>query len=225
MSVIQLGPFLLNFKLLIFILSAFTGYLALKYRLLKLEVEEHIGEKFSHALFIGFFTWKLSPILFDPASVFRYPMSLLYFDGGDRGVGLALFVSLVYLWIRARKDGTSITTNLDLIGAGWIASSSIYHLLFMAADNTNILFYTLHVLINVVLAYCLYADKETARNPVMNNRCWIWYSLGMIGIFFVQKGRTFWIAGFTKEQVIFFIVFIIALGLENVLDKKKKEVS
>ncbi len=80
MNVIRLGPLLLNFDLLMLILSAVAAYLAIQTRLSKLNMEKVAAEKFFRAMILGFFTWKLSLIIFDPVSVIQYPMSLIYFD-------------------------------------------------------------------------------------------------------------------------------------------------
>ncbi|GGD83747.1 hypothetical protein [Paenibacillus nasutitermitis] len=225
MNVIQLGPLLLNFELLIFILSAFTGYLALKYRLSKASVEGNTSDKFFHAFILGFFTWKLSLIIFDPVSVIQYPMSLLYFNGGDRGIAIAISISILFLGIRTRKDGTSIMVNLDVMGVGWLAGSSIYHLLLLTIESAHPMIHILYALLNMTFALLLHSKKEAVGNPIVLNQCLIWYSLGLIGIFFAQQERTFFVLGFTKEQMILFIVFIITLGIDLVLSKQKvKEV-
>lgn len=157
MNVIQLGPLMLNFELLTFILSAFTGYLALKYRLSKLAVESTISDKFVSAFILGFLTWKFSLIIFDPISVVQYPLSLLYYSGGQQGLWLAIAISIIYLWIRTRKDGTSIRMNVDVLVTGWIAGSSMYHLLLLIVDSENLLIHILFVAINVVLAVFFYS--------------------------------------------------------------------
>ncbi|WP_438350822.1 hypothetical protein ACP8HI_09345 [Paenibacillus sp. FA6] len=223
MNVIQLGPLILNFEMLIFILSAFTGYLALKYRLGKAAVEGNISDKFGNALILGFVTWKCSIIIFDPVSVIQYPMSLVYFNGGDKGLWLAVIISLLYLWIRTRKDGTSIMMNLDVLCAGWIVGSSMYHLLLLIVDRESLLFHILYVVVNVVLGLFFYSKKESVGSPVVINRLVIWYSLGMIAITFFEKGRTLFVYGFTKEQLIFMILFILFLFMDSALDKGKRK--
>lgn len=223
LNVIQLGPFLLNFQLIIFIMSALTGYLALKYRLTKANVEGNISEKFVTALFIGFFTWKFSLIIFDPVSVIQYPVSLLYFNGGAKGLWLAIAISMIYLWKSSRKEGTSVLMNLDVMSTGWIASSSTYHLLLLTLDSPNVLFHSLYISLMVGLLIILYKNKKALGNPIVLNQLVIWFSLGMIGIFFAEKERIYLLFSFSKEQILFFVIFIIAIFVGNALEKKKVE--
>lgn len=156
MNVIQLGPLMLNFELLTFIFSAVMGYLALRYRLNKMTVAEDVSVKFLNALILGFFTWKFSLIIFDPLSVIQHPMSLLYFSGGEKGLWLAIAFSIIYIWIRTRKDGTTIVMNLDGLGLGWLVGSSVYYLLQFIVDSNNLLFLTLLLFINIVLTLLFY---------------------------------------------------------------------
>ena len=221
LNTIQLGPMVMNFDLLIFLLSSFIGYLALKYRLRMANVEAKISDKFINALILGFFTWKFSPIIFDPVSVIQYPLSILYFNGGDRGIGLAIAVSAIFLWVRTKKDGTSVMMNLDVLGTGWIAGSAVYHLLLLTVDRMNLVFHTLHIFLIVVLFIWLYKKKRSVGNALILFRIMLWYSLGIIGISFLEKERTYFLFGFSKEQILFFAVFFIALFVGSAFEKKK----
>ncbi|MEC0091066.1 hypothetical protein [Paenibacillus macquariensis] len=227
MNVIQLGPLVLNLELLIFILSAFTGYLALKYRLKKarVTVEGNISDKFVNALILGFVIWKCSLILFDPMSVIKYPMSLIYFSGGDRGLALAIVISVIYLWIRTRKDGTDIILNLDVLLVGWMASSSMCHLLLLVLHKENVLYHALYISLNIVLVLYFYTRKVEAGDSSVLSRIMIWYSLVMIGISFIEKDRTLFVFGSTKEQIFYVIMFILVLWIDNVMDKQKRKES
>lgn len=221
MNVIQLGPLMLNFQLLIFILSAFTGYLALKYRLNKANVEGSIGDKFVTALILGFFIWKFSLIIFDPVSVIQYPMSLIFFNGGEMGIWLAIVISIIFLWMRSRKEKSAICMNLDVLSTSLLAGSGTFHLLLITMDSTNILFHSLYGFLSVGLLIFIYTNKKAIGNPIVMNQLAIWFSLGMIGISFTDKERIYMFLSFSKEQTLFFIIFIIAIFVGNALEKKK----
>lgn len=221
LKLLQLGPFLINIEILIFILSAFAGYMAMKFRLSKADVKGDISGKFFVALILGFFVWKFSIVLFDPISTFQQPLSLLYFNGGNKGIGLAVVITTIFLGIRTRMDGTSIMMNLDILGTGWIVSSSVYHLLLIFTDSTNLLYNSLYISLNIGFAIFLYKKKEAVGNSVVINQFIVWISLGMIGILFTKDGRELFILGFTKEQILFFVVFIIFYIVDIVMNKEK----
>ncbi|MBP1992144.1 TlpA disulfide reductase family protein [Paenibacillus eucommiae] len=177
---INVGPLVLNFELVIFILSAFMGYWALRYRLKMAAVEAKTGDKFVSALILGFFTWKFSLIIFDPASIIAYPMSLLYFSGGERGLWLAVAVSVLFLWVRSRKDGTSIKMNLDVLGVGWLVGSSSYVLLLLAVDSTDMILRMIYASLNVVLLVYLFRKRGPLGNRAVINQLVLGCCLGLI---------------------------------------------
>ncbi len=178
-----------------------------------------------NALILGFVIWKCSLIIFDPMSVIQNPMSLIYFSGGEKGLLLGIFSSILYLWIRTRKDGTSIIINLDIAGAGWIASNSMYHLLLLTINKENVFYHSLYIVLNIAFALYFYTRKEAVRKSDLLSRFVIWYSVVMFGVSFAEKGRTFFVFGFTIEQMIYLIVFIIFLWSDNALDKQKRKES
>lgn len=143
MNVIKLGPLLLNVELLSFIFSALAGYLVVKYRLRQVHDKESSSDKYISAVVIGFVVWKLSLFLFDPASVIQYPMSLLYFSGGDKGLVLGIAAALVYIWWRSRQDSTSLHINIDVLIPGLLAGIGLYQLLQLTLTRTAILFHSL----------------------------------------------------------------------------------
>ncbi len=149
---------MLNFELLTFIISAITGYMALKYRMSKLAVSEEASVKFLNALVLGFLIWKLSLIIFDPKSVIQHPMSLLYFSGGEKGLWLAFAISTIYVWFGTKKDGTTFIMNLDGLGLGIIVSSSVYYLLLLIVDGVDLLFLTTLLFLNIVLTLFFYTS-------------------------------------------------------------------
>lgn len=220
MNTIQIGPFVLNFELLIFLFSAFVGYWALKYRLKMASAEEKTSDKFVNALILGFLTWKFSTIIFDPVSVIQNPMSLIYFSGGDRGLWLAIVVSVIFLGVQTQKDGTAVMVNLDVLGTGWIVGSSIYYLLRLAVDSTNFIVPILNALVTIALLLWIYKKKEKVGHTVVLNQIVLWYSLGRISLSFLKE-RTYFLLGFSTEQLVYLALAFIALFVGIALEKAK----
>ncbi|WP_256759402.1 peroxiredoxin [Cohnella sp. WQ 127256] len=97
---LQVGTFVLNIELLIYILAGMVGVLAVKYRLKLHPDRERIVSDTWNAVFLWVVVWKGSLFLFDPAGVIDHPMSLLFFSGGTRGIWLATVVVIGYLAFR-----------------------------------------------------------------------------------------------------------------------------
>lgn len=219
MNVIKIGPMLLDFELLKLLLSSMMGYMALKHRLRG--EEEHGSDKYLNVLVITILIWKFSPILFDPLSVFSHPLSLLYFDGGTRGAGIAAVLALIYLGIRIRKEKTSLILNLDAITVGLIFGIGSYHLLSMLMGGQAFTYHVLQVLLVVGVGLFLYFKTKLAVVQVsILIRSLLWYSLGGMAIPFVQSDRDLWLWNFTLVQVLMLILFVLALGIDMVFSKQ-----
>ncbi|WEK55498.1 MAG: hypothetical protein P0Y55_05435 [Candidatus Cohnella colombiensis] len=230
MDVIQLGPLILNLQLLLFILSAFAAYMAMNYRLSKVEVRADRSSKvrsnkYAVALILGVFIWKFSILLFDPIMTLKYPLSLLYFNGGDKGILLAVAISLGYIWVRSRVDGTTIMMNMDVLSTGWIAGSSLYHLMLIITQRTDVLFHALFICLSAILAFFLFDKKKAVGNAVLFNQIVIWYCLGSIAVSFVKEERVSVVLGFTREQLGFLILFLIFLLIDLYKVKEKRRLS
>ncbi|MHA0857228.1 hypothetical protein [Paenibacillus sp. CMAA1364] len=223
MNVIQLGPFILNFQILMLIIAAFTSYLAVKYRIGQLDVDRIIIDKYVNAFILTIIIWKMSIIIFDPISVIEQPISLLYFNGGDKGLWLGLLTACIYLYIRSRKDGTSLMMNLDVLSIAWITGSSMYHLLILIVDRTSILFHLLYVISNITIGLLYFVKKQSIGQSTDYTRYFMWYSLMMLGVYFVEQGRITIIYGFTMVQLLFLAIFIFCMIWDNILDRRKSK--
>ncbi len=128
MNPLQIGPVVMNENLLVFFVSALTGYMALRIRLIRTNVDYGVvKEKFLNAMFLSFFIWKFSVIAFDPVSVIEDPLSLIYFHGGEKGIWLAGTISAVYLWISLKKTGLPVGDIVELVTLVFLSGFGAYH--------------------------------------------------------------------------------------------------
>lgn len=128
-EVLQLGPLQLPLTWLAGVLwiwvggkTAQTGISALK----RQGFSGHVLE----ASFIYLVVWKWSPVLFDPLSYLRNPAALLFASGSDKGVGVALVVAGIYLFLIFRKKKGSLPLWLDAGAITGIIAFGGYSLLF-----------------------------------------------------------------------------------------------
>lgn len=128
----QLGTFVLNIELLIYLISGIVGVLAVRFRERgRPQKEMHISEAWN-AVFIWLIAWKLSLFLFDPKGVIKHPLSLVFFSGGLRGVLLASVAALAYLFLRNyRRAGGREAIKVTLTwGAGMAAAAFFGFIVF-----------------------------------------------------------------------------------------------
>jgi len=104
---IQVGTFVLNIELLVYLAAGALGAMAVHYRQRGRADREKQASEAWNAVFLWLIAWKGSLFLFDPESVIRHPLSLVFFSGGTRGVILASVVSLAYLVMKnIRRSGS-----------------------------------------------------------------------------------------------------------------------
>lgn len=222
MSVIQLGPFLLKTGILLFIISAMFGYGMVKFRLNRIEETEEIGYKYANALIIGVLVWKGTFILFDPIAVFHQPSSLLYFDGGDKGILLGVITAALYLGYLIQSKEKKWLLNVDLIGIGLLAACGAFHLLQSFIAETNTIYHLVLAIWSLGLLgwYEVSSRKTISLNRILNG--FMLFSIGHTAALFLSQERTFWVASFSLGQVIWLVLFVTAWLVSIQLQKRPK---
>ncbi|MBM7648782.1 hypothetical protein JOC78_001728 [Bacillus ectoiniformans] len=75
----------------------------------RLRYGKECADIYSNAVFLFIAVWKLSVVLFSFSLVLQAPMSLIYFNGGVKGVWLALLMNLLYSgWKWPREQMTAL---------------------------------------------------------------------------------------------------------------------
>lgn len=99
----------LNGELLLYLSFGAAGWLVLRYRFRHMPEKEKIMSSISNAFWLWIIVWKTSVFLFHPMEVIQYPLSLLYFDGGDRGIWIASLVVAIYIGRKGWKQSFSFS--------------------------------------------------------------------------------------------------------------------
>lgn len=126
MSNLQVGTFVLNIELLVYVIAGMVGVLAVRYRQRRHPDRERTVSDAWSFVFLWIAVWKGSLFLFDPASVIDHPLSLLFFSGGTKGMWLASVVAIGFMGLRNyRRLGTRQTAEVTAaLGAGMAAAVS-----------------------------------------------------------------------------------------------------
>jgi hypothetical protein len=129
-DIVQLGPLVLNRKLLILIVALICGWGAIRLR------RRAFGEAAASALelvlnagLIVLLFWKFGHALFAPALLWQRPQSLLLMSGAAREVGLGLLAAAAFAAYRARRQGLPLRLLLDLLAFGATAALAAHSLL------------------------------------------------------------------------------------------------
>lgn len=212
----KIGPFVVNLDLLIFLLSSFSGYILLKLRLrANASLYKNASETLVNALILSVFVWKLSPLVFDFRSTVQEPASLIYFNGGDRGIVLAALLSVLYILFRARKDQVRWSVYLEMLFIGYLGARFAYHALGYVFGGTLDTPELLQMLLaGGAAAWMLIGGQPPGERKRMEQTV-LWYSL--VGLFFtyLSHDRIPLVWGFSGEQVIYVLSAAAAIGMSR----------
>ncbi|WP_239615599.1 redoxin domain-containing protein [Cohnella mopanensis] len=152
---LQVGTFVLNIELLVYLIAGMSGVLAVHYRQRRHPDRERIVSDAWNSVFLWVAVWKGSLFLFDPASVIDHPLSLLFFSGGTKGIWLASIVVVLFVGLRHfRRLGTGQTAAVIATwGAGWATATSLAFVLL--SDSAGIATYLVLVFSGAVLTVLL----------------------------------------------------------------------
>ncbi len=220
MTSLNIGPFVINAGLLAYLLSAFGGYWVLKFRLKRAEeaMSGFLKDKIANALIISIFAWKFSSIVFDPVSVVRNPLSLIYFPPGDKGVWLAAGITAVYLWLSMRKRQLSLPIVADALASVFLGGSALFHLLQLALEQDRLVFHIAAAILSLALGVGLFVREKLGDAAVLL-KIVLWFSLGQIFVLFLDNRTAVWI--FSRQQMVFLVTALISLLWLNKLDKNQ----
>ncbi|GGG60854.1 TlpA family protein disulfide reductase [Paenibacillus radicis (ex Gao et al. 2016)] len=123
MYTVQLGTFVLNLEIVVYILCGLAGVAGLSLKAKKGQVEASFVSDAMNAVLLWIFVWKASLIIVDPVTVFEDPRSFLYFSGGIIGGWLATLVScgfLLYKGLRTNAGIKAVVVGISTMLYGWI---------------------------------------------------------------------------------------------------------
>lgn len=104
MGILQLGPFNIKYEWLLLLFAAIATYFVLKKMFTNKRFQKEFIDTTINVTILSFLIYKFSIILFRPELIFENPIALFYFNGGTKGLVLALIIGALYLFWKVRKN-------------------------------------------------------------------------------------------------------------------------
>lgn len=221
MDNIQVGSFVLNGQMILNFICWGAGWLALRYYLRDMAERSSILSYVTNAFLIWLFVWKGSYIIFHFIEFSQQPISLLYFDGGERGRWLASIVTAVYIGFKFSKQNLSLNRWINIATCFTFAAWLAYHVLFIVTGEVSWFHIGNAVMSSVLLAVLLLSPQGS--NSHKGSTYAIWFSIANVLLMFLDSDRMIWIVSFSKLQFIFLLVAAILIGWSWFDEKKKGE--
>ncbi|MBT2689625.1 hypothetical protein J7I93_15645 [Bacillus sp. ISL-47] len=121
MGAFLLGPLLIKYEWILIFLAGILTYFVVGQALKKdAEFKKDALNDMVNAIFIGFFTYKFSSVLFQTENIINNPIGLLYFSGGSKGMTLGIILALIYLAWRIKKSNYAVQRWLSGIVYGTV---------------------------------------------------------------------------------------------------------
>jgi len=208
---IRIGSLVLNGLLVSYLLFGAAGWLLLRYRLRGLPEREWILPCASNAFWLWLIVWKASYLLIHPVEAVRQPVSLLYFDGGERGKWLASLAAAAYLALKVRKRRMPYKTAFDHFAAFAFAGWSARETLLVLVGEEPAWFHAASTGFTAVLLVSLLFSSGRTDAPAGIAHA-VWFSLGHALLWFLVPDRPVWLLSFGKQQLLFLLAAAVLTG-------------
>lgn len=221
MHSIQIASFVLNGQLILYLSYGAAGWLMLQYRLRHMLERRLILSYATNAFWLWLLVWKGSFLIFHLVEFIQQPISLLYFDGGERGRWTASLVTAAYVWYRSLKQNLSMKMWIDIAAwflfAGWL----VYHMLLFAIGEEPTWFHAVNAgLTAVILISLLVSQKGCDTRKGLTHA--IWFSIGNVLLLFLVPDRPVWLVSFSKQQIVFLLAAACLIGWTWFEEKMQK---
>lgn len=131
------GPFIIQKSMLFVIAAVAAGFGIGRLRLKGTAMGTAFSTIGLNAVVIWIISWKLSLLLFEPRSVLKNPLSLLYYNGGIQGIWLAVLLSGLYVWYTVLKERMDIALYTDSMLVSIMGGYAVYGAVMFTAGEVN----------------------------------------------------------------------------------------
>jgi len=205
---IQIGSFVLNGQILLFIVFGLAGWAAMRGYLKKISAGDDYGTIAFNASVIWLLVWKASPLLLDPVLTIKHPTSLLYFDGGVPGQWIASMIAGLYVAYRVWKGNMSWKVTAEVATVFLLGGAAAYHAGLIWFKSNYWSFYAGNTVLALVTVLLFFISKKPISLTSIMQR-WQWFSIGLTVLGFLNPERTLLILSFSSEQAVSFALAMV----------------
>lgn len=222
MNNIQVGSLVLNGQLIFYFCFGTVGWLMLLYQNRNQRVKKEVVSALTNAFWLWLSIWKVSYLIFHPVEVIQRPFSLLYYDGGERGVWLATLAAVVYIWKATSKQKIKLMAwvygLIIYMLTGYVAS----RILLLLIGTELIWFHLTSIVLTIVTLILLQATGVSNITAARKFVYVVWFCIGHIVLWFFISERQLWFLSFNKQQVFYLIAAAGLTVIDRLTDNKQK---
>lgn len=197
-----IGPFLIQEKWALYVISIVISYITLRIVLKKKAIDSLMMDMLWNGFFTFLIVWKLSYALFHPISAFQNPISMLYFTGGDKGIILGVIAVPLYFFWKSKRNSFSFQRYMELGFLAALTAIGSYRVLVWIFYLTDFILLFDALLPFAVMIYLVKSERWIASL--------LWFSLGELSFSYFKHGSPV-ILGFSWKQLFYITVAMICL--------------
>ena len=220
MYTIQVGSFLLNGQLLLVVLFGMAGWAALRLYLRGRSDVEPIVTIASNAFLIWILVWKGSLLLWDPVTTWAHPISLLYYDGGEKGRWTAVLAAAGYAAWRTRRKQVATETAAVTASVYLLGGYACYHAALAVLDSTYWAFHAGMTALSLGMLLPFLIGKWPVTWNKLAER-WLWLMLGWSAVWFLHPSRNLIIFSFNMQQITGLVLATILYFVVRRLERRR----
>lgn len=219
MYTIKLGSFLLNGQILLLFAFALAGWAALRSYERTMKWGDHLGATSFQVFLTWLITWKGSLILWEPESVIRQPLSLIYFDGGVRGQWVAALSVAGYILYLIFKGRLSFQNAVEASTIYLFGGLTVYNLgLSWFKEEERFLLLAVSVSCFLMVLSFLFVKGKMVWSGILER--WLWFCISLVAIRFLNPDRRFILLSFDSIQLACVAAVVVLYVIVSLLKRR-----
>ncbi|WLR52565.1 hypothetical protein LC040_06635 [Bacillus tianshenii] len=195
-NAVEIGPFVVQYRYIVLIISAISAYIALKAVIKEKEAEKYMTDVFFNTAAFTLLIWKFSYILFHPVEAINAPVRILYFSGGTLGWIIGVVTGLLYLIYKGRKADFPLPQWILALSAIIMSFLAVYNGIIWGLNGFVDVIFLIKSLSSLAFLIALFMHIN------MVNYISIWYFVVQAAIVFAEERSTVFLS-FSVGQLLF----------------------
>lgn len=231
----QVGPLLVDSRILIYILSIMVGLFSMNYILKRTRYKSKalLDLMLSNVLIVVLI-WKFGAILFTPSLIWTKPFQILMLAGSWKELLLGIAAALIYTWYRLKRMEISFIFFLDILSYGVVSAVICKSLLkWEYGVSTNAPWgisltdpsYQYHpvnvymLLLSTALLIWLWRYSSTLGQGRIVQEFLMFYGIGLFVISYFKISEIY-LLYFSLEQLAYVGMIVLGRGIQYIIRRK-----
>lgn len=215
--ILQFGSIIVQGENLLLISGLLISYVLFYYGIRILKIERNIMDLIFNSFINGVLIWKFSYGVLHLDSVLQNPMTILYFNGGYVGIGIAIVFMTVYTWSCIRKQNIPVDSYIRAAVPVYFGYFSTFASVYVMEDPRNY-----PVILQAIAAVSFFIAASLMKRQKTLLQLLIWFHLVQLEIA-LYKNHFVYATSISKEALFYVSLIVIFLSVSYWLERQGRE--